>query len=220
MLYKTISHCADSLVALRRVRRRTSGERQRDIWDRRRLFRGFHSVRTRSYTSNAPTVAQRHVHTLRHIRSTQDDTHRLTARPSCFKNYFSVLGPTFSCTLGFCSRLFKQSSIIEHHPTSTCLLLHFSPVLSPSRSSASLLIVPMKQLADVTFNYGCISSGAVEAEPSERHSQQRRSCITICCEVIYSPNKAGRRTRNQMGKVISPYPLQKGQLLFNDCVFW
>ncbi|MEQ2240181.1 hypothetical protein ILYODFUR_012160 [Ilyodon furcidens] len=86
-----------------------------------------------------------------------------------------------------------------HLHLSSALLCHCSPLVP------SFLIVTMKQLADVTFNYGCISSGVVEAEPSQCCSEKkkRRSCITICYEVIYSSNKPGRRRmggRNQTGK--------------------
>lgn len=70
-------------------------------------------------------------------------------------------------------------------------LSHPHPPLLCSPAVPSLLIVPVKQLADVTFNYGGISSGAVEAERTEQHSEQRRSCITICHEVIYLPYKVG-----------------------------
>ncbi|TNN50453.1 hypothetical protein EYF80_039379 [Liparis tanakae] len=38
---------------------------------------------------------------------------------------------------------------------------------------ASLLIVPVKQLADVTFNYAGISSGAVEAERTYNATQSK-----------------------------------------------
>ncbi|MEQ2302347.1 hypothetical protein AMECASPLE_005925 [Ameca splendens] len=58
---------------------------------------------------------------------------------------------------------------LSHLHLSSALLCHCSPLVP------SFLIVTMKQLADVTFNYGCISSGVVEAEPSQCCSEKKKN---------------------------------------------
>ena len=165
------------------------GSKGQDIWDSCCLSGGFQSVRIRRYTSNtssvclARTPAQGYTlpHTYQINTDLDDDTEMLNARPRAFSICLSSLQSLFSSyylstpfsslpfSLGWPpSAIFSSSSppwSIVSPPLVSSAASYPRPLLFLcSPAVPSLLIVPVKQLADVTFNYGGISSGAVEAE--------------------------------------------------------
>lgn len=81
--------------------------------------------------------------------------------------------PAASCHLHLFPPLLPTSPTPFRHPSLHPSLPPLPPSTSPLQPPPSL-IVAVKQLADVTFNYGRISSGARRAGASRpRHSQQK-----------------------------------------------